>query len=140
MKQKAGSSRPNPLRFLSFSGLFAMLALSVGWASTCSAATGHYLERGKASWYGASFHNKRTASGELFNQNALTAAHPNLPMGTRLKVTNMANGRSVVVRVNDRGPYTHKRIIDLSKGAAKVLGMLRMGTTQVRVEQLSSLD
>ncbi|MBD8491910.1 septal ring lytic transglycosylase RlpA family protein [Pseudomonas syringae] len=95
-----------------------------------------YNETGKASWYGARHHGKRTASGEAFNQNALTAAHRELPFGSRVKVTNLTNQRSVVVRINDRGPNTRGRLIDISKKAAEQLGMVRSGTATVRVQGL----
>ena len=88
---------------------------------------------GRASWYGPKFHGRLTASGEVFNQNALTAAHPSLRFGTRVKVTNLNNGRSVIVRINDRGPYTKGRIIDVSAAAARSLGMIRSGVARVRV-------
>ncbi|NEO68868.1 MAG: septal ring lytic transglycosylase RlpA family protein, partial [Moorea sp. SIO3H5] len=84
--------------------------------------------RGIASWYGSAFHGRRTASGERFNQYALTAAHRTLRFGTRVKVTNLRNGRSVIVRINDRGPYIRGRIIDLSRGAARIIGLVRSGT------------
>ncbi|NJN01653.1 MAG: septal ring lytic transglycosylase RlpA family protein [Leptolyngbyaceae cyanobacterium RM1_1_2] len=77
---------------------------------------------GTASWYGPYFHGRRTATGEIFNQNALTAAHKTLPFGTQLKITNRLNDRSVVVRINDRGPYIGQRSIDLSRAAARCLG------------------
>lgn len=89
---------------------------------------------GEASYYGPRFHGQETASGETFNQNELTAAHPSLPMGTRAEVTNLSNGKSVDVRINDRGPYVDDRIIDLSKAAAETLGMKKDGTAQVKVE------
>jgi len=92
-----------------------------------------YSEEGIASWYGPGFHGKKTASGERFNQNDLTAAHKLLPFGTKLRVTNLSNGREVVVRVNDRGPFSSRRIIDLSKKAAQKLGMLAAGTAKVRI-------
>ncbi len=95
-----------------------------------------YSEEGIASWYGPGFHGKKTASGERFNQNALTAAHKLLPFGTKLRVTNLSNGREVVVRINDRGPFSSRRIIDLSKKAAEKLGMLRSGTAKVRIAAL----
>src|SRR5690606_841766 len=88
---------------------------------------------GKASSYGPRFHGRKTASGEIFNQHELTAAHRSLPLGTKVKVTNLKNGRSVVVRINDRGPYAKGRVIDLSRAAAKRLGMLNSGVAQVRV-------
>ena len=92
---------------------------------------------GVASYYGGRFHGRRTASGERFNQNALTAAHRTLPFGTRVRVVHVRSGRSVVVRINDRGPVSRRRIIDLSKGAARRLGMVRSGTARVRLERLS---
>ncbi len=95
-----------------------------------------YSEDGIASWYGPGFHGKKTASGERFNQNALTAAHKILPFGTKLRVTNLSNGREVVVRINDRGPFSSRRIIDLSKKAAEKLGMLRSGTAKVHIAAL----
>ena len=78
---------------------------------------------GIASYYGGKFHGRRTASGEIFNKNALTAAHRSLPFGTKLKVTNLRNGRTVIVRINDRGPHVRGRIIDLSHAAAKKIGL-----------------
>ncbi len=89
-----------------------------------------------ASWYGPHFHGKETANGELYNQMALTAAHKSLPFGTILQVTNLKNGKSVVVRINDRGPYIDGRDLDLSKGTATALGMLGRGVIKVKVEEL----
>lgn len=89
-----------------------------------------------ASWYGPGFHGRRTANGEIYNQNALTAAHPSLPFGTKVRVTNMNTGRSVVVRINDRGPYARGRVIDLSAAAAGVIGLIRSGVAPVQVEIL----
>ena len=91
---------------------------------------------GLASYYGAKFHNKRTASGEIFNKNAMTAAHRSLPFGTQIKVTNLRNGKSVIVKVNDRGPHVRGRIVDLSLGAAKKIGLVHSGTARVRLEVL----
>ena len=88
---------------------------------------------GVASWYGRPYHGRRTASGQIYNMNQLTAAHPTLPFGTRVAVTNLANGRTVVVTINDRGPFKPDRIIDLSHKAAGQLGFLNPGLTQVRV-------
>jgi rare lipoprotein A len=87
--------------------------------------------RGKASWYGPGFHGKRTASGERFDMNDLTAAHRTLPFGTRVRVRNPQNGREVVVRINDRGPHISDRIIDLSKAAAATLDLLQAGEAAV---------
>jgi rare lipoprotein A (peptidoglycan hydrolase) len=92
--------------------------------------------RGKASWYGPKFHGKQTASGERFDRKGLTAAHRDLPFGTRVRVTNTRNGQAIVVRINDRGPYSRGRIIDLSEGAARKIGMMRAGTARVLVEVL----
>lgn len=89
---------------------------------------------GTASWYGQKFHGRRTASGERFNMHELTAAHRSLPFGTKVRVTNRQNGRSVVVRINDRGPFTGKRIIDLSHKAASQIGMINKGTASVQLE------
>jgi rare lipoprotein A len=93
-------------------------------------------ETGLASWYGSRHHGKHTASGEIFNQDKFTAAHRTLPWGTRVKVTNLANGKSVEVRINDRGPFSKGRIIDLSRAAARSLGMVEQGITTVRIEWL----
>ncbi|PAU64493.1 hypothetical protein BZL41_09890 [Pseudomonas sp. PIC25] len=95
-----------------------------------------YRAEGKASYYGSRHHGRRTASGERFDQNALTAAHRTLPFGTRVRVTNLNNARTVVVRINDRGPYGRGRIIDLSFKAAQQLDMIRTGVVPVRVESL----
>ena len=91
---------------------------------------------GRASWYGPGFHGRRTANGEVFNQHALTAAHPSLSFGTKVRVTNLNNGRSVIVRINDRGPYSGGRVIDLSTAAARSLNMIRSGVTRVKVTVL----
>jgi rare lipoprotein A len=92
--------------------------------------------RGQASWYGPGFNGRATANGETFDQNALTAAHPSLPFGTRVEVTNINNGESVVVRINDRGPYAEGRIIDLSQAAAQDIGVTESGVAPVEVSVL----
>ena len=92
---------------------------------------------GTASYYGPGFQGKPTASGEKFNMNAMTAAHKTLAFNTKVRVYNLDNGKSVVVKINDRGPYAKNRIIDLSKGAAKKLGMLQTGTANVKLEILT---
>jgi len=94
------------------------------------------VETGIASWYGPSFHGKRTANGEIYDQNALTAAHRTLQMPSLVRVTNLENGKSVVVRINDRGPFKRGRVIDVSKKAATLLGFVNQGTAKVRVEVL----
>jgi len=94
---------------------------------------------GKASWYGRLFQHKQTASGELFDMYQFTAAHRTLPLGSWVKVTDLKNDRSVIVRINDRGPVPKNRIIDLSYGAAKMLGMTENGIHPVRVELIDTL-
>ncbi len=95
-----------------------------------------YAETGQASWYGPGFHGNNTANGEPYNQNLPSAAHRTLPMPSMVRVTNLGNGRTTVVRVNDRGPFASGRIIDLSKAAAEQLDMIQAGVAQVRVEIL----
>lgn len=93
-----------------------------------------FVEYGIASWYGSKWHGKRTASGEIYNMYAYTAAHRTLPFNTYVLVTNLSNGKSVVVRINDRGPFKRGRIIDLSYAAAKKIGIISSGTAKVRLE------
>ena len=100
----------------------------------------HADQIGVASWYGPRFHGRRAASGEIFNQHQLTAAHRYLPMGTVAKVTNLENRKSVTVRINDRGPYAKKRILDLSRAAARALGLIKQGTALVRIEVVGPAD
>jgi rare lipoprotein A len=94
----------------------------------------HYRADGVASWYGSDFHGRATANGEIFDAEAITAAHPTLPLPSYVRVTNLSNGRSLIIRVNDRGPYAGNRIIDVSKHAAYLLGFTLSGTAWVRVE------
>lgn len=102
------------------------------WRGTTS-----YVEEGTASWYGPGFHGKKTSNGEIYNQKGFTAAHKNLPLPSYLKVTNLRNGKKVIVRVNDRGPFVDNRIIDLSEGSARAIDMIGSGTTKVRIELLN---
>ena len=97
-----------------------------------------FYQEGIATYYAASHHGKKTASGEIFDMNSLTTAHRALPMGTRIRVTNIENGRMVEVRVNDRGPYVRNRILDLSRKAATDLDFIRAGRARVRIETLAS--
>jgi rare lipoprotein A len=101
---------------------------------TAPAAASGDASEGKVAHYGAKFNGRKTASGEVFNVNAMTMAHKTLPFGTRVKVTNLANKKSVVVRVNDRGPTDPGRIGDLTSGAARKIGMTRAGVADVRLE------
>ncbi len=100
-------------------------------------AEGELLGSGLASWYGKEFKGRRTASGEKFDPAGLTAAHPTLPFGSLVRVTNTKTGQNVVVRINDRGPYTHKRLIDVSQAAARELGLIGPGSGQVSIALLS---
>lgn len=104
---------------------FLTLSISVG---------AQKLSHGQASYYASKFHGRRTASGEIFNNGAMVCAHRTLPFGTRVKVTNKRNGKSVVVRVVDRGPYAKGRVIDLSQAAARQLGMISSGVASVHLE------
>jgi len=96
-----------------------------------------YSETGTASWYGDDFHNKRTANGETYNMHAITAAHRTLPLPSIVRVTNLENGKSIIARVNDRGPYVKNRIIDVSQKGAELLGYKNKGTAKVKVEILA---
>jgi len=93
-----------------------------------------------ASWYGPKFHGNLTANGEIYNQMALTAAHKTMAFGSFLKITNLKNGKSIVVRINDRGPYIEGRDLDLSKGTAIALGMIKRGVIKVKVEEINPDD
>jgi rare lipoprotein A len=101
-----------------------------------------FHDRGKmiASWYGPKFHGRQTANGEIYNQLGFTAAHRDLKFGTLLKLTNLRNNKSVIVRINDRGPYIKGRELDLSKGAALALGLMRKGITNLKVEEVALAD
>jgi rare lipoprotein A len=148
---RARSPRPTA-RARSFALAFAFaftlpfsLALALALAGCASAPPPRSTVRGvaparsfegRASWYGKEQHGGPTASGERFDMYALTCAHRTLPMNTRLRVTNLANGRSVVVRVNDRGPYGRGRVLDLSFAAARALDMIVAGVAHVRAEPL----
>jgi rare lipoprotein A len=114
----------------------SLLALGVLALALPFGAVQASVQEGMVSWYGAQFHDRPTASGERFDLNAMTMAHPTLPFGTKVRVTNLRNGRSVVVRVNDRGPFVGHRIADLSQAAASFLGMMNRGVAKARIEIL----
>lgn len=133
---------------MSFKSAFALALATALWLGGCAtqappvppfpsgddpaaALDEREIERGQASWYGEPFHGRRTASGEVFNMNELTAAHKTLPFGTRLRVRNLATGQDVLVRINDRGPHVKGRVIDLSRSAAALIGLVRSGTAPV---------
>jgi rare lipoprotein A len=120
----------------------ALLTCALGVASQAHASPENGLraspalnvQQGEASWYGPGFHGRRTASGETFNTNAMTAAHRTLPFGSRVRVVNQRTGRSVVVRINDRGPFHKRRIIDLAKAPAKALGIAGVAQVSLHAE------
>lgn len=99
-----------------------------------------YRERGMASWYGGDFQGRTTASGEIFDQNGISAAHRTLPLGTVLSVTNLDNLKSIKIRINDRGPFVKSRVLEVSYGAAKELGFVSKGTTRVKIESLEPVS
>jgi rare lipoprotein A len=118
---------------------FEEMITSVNEVTNENTAIINYIDKGtmRASWYGPRFHGKTTANGETFDQEALTAAHRDYRFGTLLRLTNPANNKSVIVRINDRGPYIHGRHIDLSRAAAEQIGMIRRGVMKLEVEQVS---
>ena len=99
-----------------------------------------FVQQGVAAWYGDKFHGRKTSSGERFDMHKLTASHRTLPFNTLVRVTNLKNRASVVVRINDRGPYAKNRIIDLSRAAARAIGLDRSGTARVRIELAKESD
>lgn len=125
-----------PLLFVAACNTTAGDPTTTGSISQDTFKPGKEYQRGTASWYGPGFHGRRTASGERFNSMEMTAAHRYLPFGTKLRVVNEENGRSVVVRVNDRGPFAHRRVIDLAKGPALALGLTSTGTAYVSLHTL----
>ena len=110
---------------------------ALGKSYTPLTQVGNLKQRGMASWYGKKFHGQRTSSGEIYDMYAMSAAHPTLPIPSYARVTNLANQKSVVVRINDRGPFLHERVIDLSYTAAYKLGMTNIGSAEVEVESLT---
>jgi rare lipoprotein A (peptidoglycan hydrolase) len=105
-----------------------------------SSATVQPAHIGEASWYGPGFQGKKTASGEIFDDSKLTAAHKTIPLGSKAKVTNITNGKTVEVKINDRGPFIDGRMVDLSRAAAKALGMIDRGTARVQIDLLPDIN
>lgn len=127
--------------FQSKAAVAALIACALGLSAALPAQANDKVEAlqtitGSASWYGGKFHGRTTANGERYNMNELTAAHKTLPFGTKVRVTNARTGKAVVVRINDRGPFVGKRVIDLSRGAAQAVGMINQGVAQVKLEVL----
>ncbi|MFP3940388.1 MAG: septal ring lytic transglycosylase RlpA family protein [Thermoanaerobaculia bacterium] len=136
MDERATEGRrlpPERIVVLAGAALAGALVLVVACISTSGHPDGEVLERGVASWYGPDFHGRTTANGERYDMHGLTAAHRTLPFGTELLVRNLDNGRTCRVRVNDRGPFVRNRILDLSYGAARELGMVGPGTARVEL-------
>jgi rare lipoprotein A len=119
-----------------FLALLGILLIASASAAEAKVKPGH-SQRGIASFYHDKFHGRKTASGQIYNRNIPSAAHKTLPLGTKVKVTDTKTGKSIVVKVNDRGPYIGGRIIDLSRSAARQLGILKRGLARVEVEVLS---
>jgi len=112
--------------------------VALGTSYTPRTRAGDFKQRGIASWYGKKFHGQRTSSGEVYNMYAMSAAHPTLPLPSYARVTNLANRKSVIVRINDRGPFLHERVIDVSYSAAYKLGIIGSGSAEVEVESLAA--
>jgi len=129
--RRAGGAIPRLFSFLAAAAVTVALAAP----GTVSGESPPSIE-GPASWYGPGFAGRKTASGVRFNPNGLTAAHRTLPLGTRVRVTNLHNGRSVLVTINDRGPYVGRRVLDLSHGAARELQMVNRGVARVLIQRL----
>lgn len=116
--------------------LIVATLVSLPMSASARVKQGH-TQKGVASYYHDSLHGRKTASGEVYNKRVASAAHKSLPLGTKVRVTKLSNGKSIVVRVNDRGPFVKGRIIDLSRRAAKDLGIINSGVAKVKVEVLS---
>jgi rare lipoprotein A len=116
--------------------MIAIITLSAGCSHMKRIPGPGWVETGTASWYGEDFHGKPTASGEIYNMYGYTAAHKTIPLGSRVRVLNLTNGKEIIVPVNDRGPFVGDRIIDMSYGAAQRLGMVEEGLAKVRIEVL----
>ena len=131
-----GSWNMRLLRLVIFSGFILVSCQSNLQFNNMSFTGHHYKARGIASWYGSKFNKKRTANGEHYNMYAMTAAHRTLPLNSYVRVKNLNNGRTVVVRINDRGPFFSRRIIDLSYIAARKLGLLPTGIAMVEIQPI----
>jgi rare lipoprotein A len=139
----AGGAIPRPLSLLAQTSARWLVAAAIacglsGVAAAARAEPTLPSATGHASWYGDEFAHRPTASGERYDPGKLTGAHRTFPLGSKVRVTNLTNGRSVLVTINDRGPYRNRRVIDLSYGAARALGMVRRGVARVRVELVDS--
>ena len=118
---------------LTLRSIIILLSSFVLLSSCATSSKSNFSQTGMASWYGQKFHGRKTASGEVFDMNAMTAAHPKLPFGTKVLVKSKTTGKVVEVRINDRGPFAQRRIIDLSYGAAQKLGIINLGEDEVEI-------
>lgn len=116
--------------------VIAALLISVPMSVSARVKVGH-TQKGIASYYHDSLHGNKTASGEVYNKKIVSAAHKSLPLGTKVRVTKLSNGKSIIVKINDRGPFVKGRIIDLSRRAARALGIIKSGLAKVKIEVLS---
>ena len=136
-RRAVGAVPPRRQRWATGIALAALLfAAPTGQGPDFADTLPDWVQQGRVSWYGPGFHGRRTANGEVFDTHELTMAHRSLPMGTSVRVTNLENGRSVVLRVNDRGPYVRGRVADLSRAAAEALGFVDDGVVPARIELL----
>ena len=133
-RERPGGSAAVPAVAIALAALLA--ASPTGQGPLFPDTVPEWVQQGRVSWYGPGFHGRRTANGEVFDTHELTMAHRSLPMGTSVRVTNLENGRSVVLRVNDRGPYVRGRVADLSHAAAERLGFVDEGVVPARIELL----
>jgi rare lipoprotein A len=133
-RERRGGSAAVPAVVMALAALLA--ASPTGQGPQFPDTVPEWVQQGRVSWYGPGFHGRRTANGEVFDTHELTMAHRSLPMGTSVRVTNLENGRSVVLRVNDRGPYVRGRVADLSHAAAERLGFVDEGVVPARIELL----
>ncbi len=133
-RERPGGPAAVPAAVIALAGLLA--ASPTGQGPLFPDTVPEWVQQGRVSWYGPGFHGRRTANGEVFDTYKLTMAHRSLPMGTNVRVTNLENGRSVVLRVNDRGPYVRGRVADLSHAAAERLGFVDEGVVPARIELL----
>lgn len=138
MRGRNRSTGPVPWGAAAVTFLLAACAAHPGPAPMESVTTG-WQEEGEASWYGPGFHGRQTASGEVYDMEAMTAAHRELPFGSRVRVINLDNGHETRVRINDRGPFARGRVLDLSRAAAREIDMLGSGTARVRIEVLEGV-
>lgn len=136
-KAQAANLKEDVVKTTSHKATFAQSYKVRGKTYQPMKSVAYFSQTGKASWYGPGFHGKKTSNGERFDMHGLTAAHRTLPLGTQVRVTNVSNGKSVIVRVNDRGPFHGNRVIDLSKGAANKLGFVQHGMATVKLETLN---